>query len=85
MRGRLLLTCCASGIERRKELQRWNVRVRGTEPGLAGWFPMNEGTGHLLKDRLDPSRFITLHEAGKSLWVAEPGPPMGEKAPQPEH
>lgn len=49
--------------------------VQGNEPGLSGWYPMNEGVGTTTCDVLDASRCITLYEMKPGYWVSE-GPPL---------
>lgn len=49
--------------------------IRGDEPGLVGWFPMNEGSGDTACDVLDPTRCITLFQMKPGHWNDE-GPPL---------
>ena len=49
--------------------------VQGDEPGLVGWYPMNEGTGDTACDVLDPTRCITLLQMKPGHWNDE-GPPL---------
>jgi hypothetical protein len=52
--------------------------VKGGEPGLVGWFPLDEGAGDTARDRLDSSRVLRLHApaggapgSAAGLWSAE--------------
>jgi len=53
---------------------RWTDAISGNEKGLVGYFPMDEGAGNVLKDKLNPSRTIVLHKAKKESWSAENAP-----------
>jgi hypothetical protein len=52
----------------------WNLAVTGTEPGLVGWFPFEEGRGSIVRDRLDPERTIELHRTQKESWSSQSAP-----------
>jgi hypothetical protein len=49
----------------------WTKKVTGKEPGLAGYFPLDEGHGSLAVDRVDTSRVISLHNTGAENWSPE--------------
>jgi pimeloyl-ACP methyl ester carboxylesterase len=52
----------------------WRHPVRGTEPGLVGWFPFDEGEGTVAHDRLDPTRTIDLRRSRPESWSREQAP-----------
>ncbi|HXI62741.1 MAG TPA: hypothetical protein VNF70_08515 [Pyrinomonadaceae bacterium] len=49
----------------------WMRRVSGKEPGLVGYFPLDENTGTVARDRLDPSQIVTLHNSQTESWSTE--------------
>ena len=49
--------------------------IQGNEPGLVGWYRMNEGTGNTTCDALDASRCMTLNNMLPGYWSGE-GPPL---------
>lgn len=53
---------------------RWAEAVTGDEPGLVGYFPVDEGVGEVLRDKLSPSRTMTLHRRSKESWATENAP-----------
>ncbi len=46
----------------------WMKPVTGNEPGLVGYFPLDENSNKVARDRLDNSRIITLHNSTKESW-----------------
>ncbi len=53
----------------------WDKVVTGTEQGLVGWFPMNDGAGTSTCDVLDASSCVTLLKMKPGYWASE-GPPL---------
>lgn len=49
----------------------WSATVKGSEPGLVGWFPFDEARGDTARDRLGAARTIALH---RLAWSAEDAP-----------
>jgi hypothetical protein len=49
--------------------------VAGTEPGLAGAYSFDEGTGASVCDRLSPARCITFHGMKPGYWTTQ-NPPL---------
>ncbi|MEM7481935.1 MAG: LamG domain-containing protein [Acidobacteriota bacterium] len=54
----------------------WSSAVDGTEPGLVGWFPFEEGGGTTACDALAPTRCLSLLQPQPGIWSAE-GFPVG--------
>ena len=46
----------------------WMKPVTAKEPGLVGYFPLDENSNKVARDRLDNSRIITLHNSTKESW-----------------
>lgn len=57
----------------------WADPVRENEKGLVGYFPMDEGKGKTLRDRLDSSRIITLHRTARESWSKENAPVISRR------
>lgn len=53
----------------------WDRAIDASAPGLAGWFPFDEGSGDRVCDALDRSRCMDLLEFRGDPWIAE-GPPL---------
>jgi len=52
----------------------WMEAVSGKETGLVGYFPLDEGAGDTLRDKLNTARIIILHRATKNSWSSENAP-----------
>jgi len=52
----------------------WDKAVTGREPGLVGYFPLDEGTGTVAHDKLDASRVLALHNVRPETWSNEDAP-----------
>lgn len=52
----------------------WNGAVTGWEAGLVGWFPFDEESGRIVRDRLAPTRTIVLHRSRPGSWSRESAP-----------
>lgn len=50
---------------------KWMHQVSGKEPGLVGYFLLDENTGTVVRDKLDPSRVMTLHNSQAESWSTE--------------
>lgn len=59
---------------------RWSEAVKGNEKGLVGYFPMDEGAGNILKDKLSPPQAMTLHKMTKDSWSNENAPVVTPKS-----
>lgn len=57
------------------DLMTWDRAIVGSEAGLVGYFPFDEGTGNQACDVIDPSRCMTFERWDPSYWVAE-GPTL---------
>jgi len=55
-----------------KEIQtKWMEPVNDKEPGLVGYFPLDENRGTIAHDRLGSSRVISLHNATTESWSTD--------------
>ncbi|MCH9649179.1 MAG: LamG domain-containing protein [Deltaproteobacteria bacterium] len=52
----------------------WNRPVTGSETGLVGWFPMNEGSGSTTCDALGASGCINLVNPMVGVWSSDQAP-----------
>ena len=52
----------------------WSEAVKGSESGLVGYFPMDEGAVEVIRDKLDNNRTIILNKATKESWSGENAP-----------
>jgi hypothetical protein len=59
----------------------WADAVSGKEPGLVGYYPMDEGEGNMLRDKLNPSGTITLYKMNDASWSEESAPMKKAGAP----
>jgi hypothetical protein len=50
---------------------KWTKPISGKEPGLIGYFPLNEDTGTVARDKLDSTRTMTLHNSQPETWSTE--------------
>jgi hypothetical protein len=52
----------------------WSQPITGDEPGLVGWYPMNDGAGVTTCDALSPNDCVDLMDMKLGYWSDE-GPP----------
>ncbi len=53
----------------------WQLPISGDEPGLVGWFPLQDGSGTSSCDVLTPSACVELFPQAEAIWSME-GPPL---------
>jgi concanavalin A-like lectin/glucanase superfamily protein len=49
----------------------WMKAVSAKETGLVGYFPLDENTGTVARDKLDSTRTMTLHNSQTESWSTE--------------
>jgi hypothetical protein len=65
---------------------RWRAAVTASDPGLVGWFPLDEGRGYAAHDRLDSARVLRLQGSAPGSptgsWSADHAPLAAGSSPQ---
>ena len=63
---------------------KWNAAVNVGEPGLVGYFPLDENIGTTAHDKTDTSRTLVLHNSRPESWSTE-GPFAATLTRQSQH
>jgi len=71
-KGLLAEVCFWDRAKTSSEIQtKWMQPVSAKEPGLVGYFPLDENIGTVARDKLDSSRTMTLHNSQTESWSTE--------------
>jgi hypothetical protein len=57
---------------------KWNAAVNVREPGVVGYFPLNENEFTTAHDKTDANRTLVLHNSRAESWSTE-GPPLSQR------